>query len=208
VPYRETDATRATRDRKRTELVEAGLAVVADRGFAGTTIQAVAHRAGVSIGSFYTYFPARSDLLAAVFRAAADAELEQVRRAAEPRPADPAGTTAARRLGRIVDTFSRRALHRRRLARALLLEPADPAVEAERVRYARSYADLFAAVVGAGVATGELPAQDLSIVGPALVGAVAEALTGPLTPVGPDLDPDAVVATILGFCLHGVGARR
>jgi AcrR family transcriptional regulator len=204
VPYRETDATRAARDRRRVALVAAGVEVVAERGFAGATVQAVAGRAGLSASSVYTYFPARADLLTAVFREIASVELGHVREAAEPRPDDAPATAAQARLTRVVDTFARRALRRRRLARALLLEPADPAVEAERTLFAREYADLFGAIAAAGVASGELPAQDTRIVGAALVGAVASALTSPLAPLGEGVDPDALVATIVGFCLRGV----
>ncbi len=204
MPYRETDATRAARDRRRSALVRAGVDVVAERGFAGATVQAVATRAGLSASSVYTYFPARSDLLTAVFRQIASVELEHVRAAAEPRPDDQPATAARARLTRVVDTFARRALRRRRLARAILLEPADPAIEAERTLFSREHADVFDEIASAGVASGELPAQDTRIVGAALVGAVAAALTGPLAPLGEDVDPDALVATIVGFCLHGV----
>ncbi|GMA24300.1 hypothetical protein GCM10025864_20590 [Luteimicrobium album] len=204
MPYRETDATRAARDRRRAALIEAGVEVVAERGFAGATVQAVATRAGLGPSSVYTYFPARADLLTAVFRAIASAELARVGEAAEPRTDDAPATAAQARLARVVNTFARRALRRRRLARALLLEPADPAVEAERTLFAREYADLFGAIASDGVASGELPAQDTRIVGAALVGAVAGALTSPLAPLVDGVDPDVLVATILGFCLQGV----
>ena len=204
MPYRETDATRAARDRRRAALVAAGVEVVAERGFAGATVQAVAARAALGASSVYTYFPARADLLTAVFREIAAAELAHVRQAAEPQPDDAPATAAQARLTRVVDTFARRALRRRRLARALLLEPTDPAVEAERTLFAREYADLFGAIASDGVESGELPTQDTRVVGAALVGAVAEALTSPLAPLRAGVDPDTLVATILGFCLRGV----
>ena len=50
--------------------------------------------------------------------------------------AEAAAATGARRAERIaagVETFARRALRGRRLAWALLAEPVDPAVEAERL---------------------------------------------------------------------------
>ncbi|MFH6690008.1 hypothetical protein QVL82_14425, partial [Cellulosimicrobium funkei] len=120
---------------------------------------------------------------------------------------------------RLVDTGARRALRGPTLAWALLLEPVDPAVDAARLEYRRAYATTFADVVRDGVAAGEIPDQDVAVVATALVGAIGESLTGPLSPLaaardggstGPAPTPgerDAVVATIQRFCLGAVGAR-
>ena len=44
-----------------------------------------------------------------------------------------------------METFARRALRGPRLACALLAEPVDPAIEAERLAFRRAYRDVFAA---------------------------------------------------------------
>ena len=56
--------------------------------------------------------------------------------------------------------FARRALANPRLAWALLAEPVDPAVEAERLHFRHSYRDVLATVIADGVGSGELPEQD------------------------------------------------
>ena len=217
VPYRETPATLAARERKREALLDAARTIVAEHGFAGANVQALAARAGVSTGGVYSYFPTKADLLVAVFRQAADVELDAVRAAAAARPDDPPGDRTVARLGRAVDTFARRALRGPTLAWALLLEPVDPAVDAARLQYRRAYAATFAEVVRDGVGSGEIPDQDVPVVATALVGAIGESLTGPLSPLaagrdrraaGPAPAPgerDDVVATILRFCLGAVG---
>jgi hypothetical protein len=104
-----------------------------------------------------------------------------------------------------VETFARRALRGRRLAWALLAEPVDPAVEAERLQFRRAYADVFAAIVADGVAAGELAPQDPAFTAAALVGAIGEALVGPLAPTHatPDgADADALVGDLITFCLR------
>lgn len=218
MPYRETPATRAARERKREALLDAARTIVAGHGFAGASVQALAARAGVSTGGVYSYFPTKADLLVAVFRQAADVELDAVRAAASARADDPPGGTTVARLGRAVDTFARRALRGPTLAWALLLEPVDPAVDAARLEYRRAYAETFAEVVRAGVDAGEIPDQDVAVVATALVGAIGESLTGPLSPLAsgrpdapdgavPPAARDAVVATILRFCLGAVGAQ-
>ena len=76
----------------------------------------------------------------------------------------------------------------------------DPAVESERLRLRRGYRDVFAAVLADGVASGELEPHDTTTVAAALVGALGEALVGPLA-AGTDGRHDALVATLVDFCL-------
>lgn len=52
--------------RNRERLVDAARAVFAERGL-DASLEEVARRAGVSIGTLYNHFPARADLVAAVF---------------------------------------------------------------------------------------------------------------------------------------------
>lgn len=49
----------------RARIVTSALAVFAERGFAGTTMAAIASHARVPIGNLYRYFPSKEDLLAA-----------------------------------------------------------------------------------------------------------------------------------------------
>ena len=126
---------------------------VADGGYASASVQAVAARAGVATGSVYRHFPSKADLFAEVFRRASQRELDVVAAAG----AD-AGRPAAERIA-----AARRGLRpprpgRPALAYALIAEPVDPAVEAERLRFRRGYRDAFAAVLDDGVAAGELRA--------------------------------------------------
>ena len=58
-------------------------------------------------------------------------------------------------------TFARRALRNPRLAWALIAEPVDPRVDAERLAYRARYAELIAAGLAAGIEAGELPEQNV-----------------------------------------------
>jgi AcrR family transcriptional regulator len=163
----------------RERAVTAALDLVAAQGWAGASVTAIAARAGMSAGALYRHFPSKADLLVEVFRRAADREvsvLEDVARA----EAVAAGSSGEL-LRQAVSVFARRALDGPVLAFALLAEPADPAVEAERLVYRRRFRDVFAAIVRAGVACGELPGQDPDLTAAALVGAISEILIGPLS---------------------------
>ena len=119
----------------------------------------------------------------------------------------PEGASAAERLQTVLATFARRALGNPRLAWALIAEPVDPRVDAERLAYRGRYAALIAESLSEGIAAGELPEQNVELTAAALVGGCGEALVGPLAPVGRRRpDPDEVVAALRTFVSRAVGA--
>jgi hypothetical protein len=115
-----------------------------------------------------------------------------------------AGEPAPQRVAAGVETFARRALRARRFAWALLAEPVDPGVETERLAFRRDYRDLLAGVLREGVAAGELPAQDTDLVAAALVGAIGEALVGPLSAPAA-ADTEAAITSLVEFCERAIG---
>lgn len=195
VAYRPTEKTEARRTQTRARIVRAALELVAQGGYREAQVAAVARRAEVATGTVYRHFPSKADLLTEVFRVASQHEVDAVARVAEDAHAAP------ERLAAAVETFARRALAGRRLAWALLAEPVDPAVEAERLQFRRAYAQVFERAIVDGVAAGELPPQDAAFTATALVGAIGEALVGPLSP-GAHPDPDALVSNLIAFCLR------
>jgi AcrR family transcriptional regulator len=199
VPYRPTQLTEARSAATRERIVGAAHALIARGGYREAQVAAVAAGAGVATGSVYRHFPSKAELFAEVFRRASQREVDATRAAAEA-----AGGTASQQLAAAVETFARRALRGRRLAWALLAEPVDPAVEVERLAFRRAYAADFARVLRAGVAAGELAPQNVELTAAALVGALGEALVGPLSPVEDDVDADALVADLVTFCLRSV----
>lgn len=199
MPYRATERTEASRAAARERIVHAAHGLIAEGGYRAAAVAAVAARADVATGTVYRHFPSKSELFAEVFRRASQREVDATRAAA-----DAAGPAAAARLAAAVDAFARRALSGRRLAWALLAEPVDPAVEAERLAFRRAYADGFAAILRDGVAAGELAPLNVAVASAALVGALGEALVGPLSPVAPRADPDALVSDLVAFCLRSI----
>jgi len=203
VPYRPTDRTEAKRAATRERVVTAARELIAHGGYREAQVAAVAARAGVATGTVYRHFPSKAQLFAEVFRRVSQREVDAARAAA----AAVAPPTATRRLRAAIEAFAGRALRARRQAWALLAEPVDPAVEAERLAFRRAHAEHFEAILRDGIAAGELPAQNAPVAAAALVGALAEALVGPLSPVAPRTDPDALVADLVAFCLRAVTDR-
>ena len=198
MPYRPTARTEARREQTRERIVGAAHDLIAHGGYREAQVSAVARRAGVATGSVYRHFPSKADLFAEVFRRASQREVDAAVQAGE----GPGEATA--RLAAAVETFARRALRGRRLAYALLAEPVDPAVEAERLTFRRAYRDGFASIVRDGVASGALPPQDAELTAAALVGAIGETLVGPLSPGDHPESDDELVSALVRFCLRSV----
>lgn len=200
--YRPTARTEATRLAHRERLLDAARGLLAEGGYAAASVSALAERAGVATGSVYNHFGSKQELLAAVFRHIAGHELTAVREAVDARD------DAAARLRALVEVFSHRALQAPRTAWALLAERVDPLVETERLTYRRGYHTLAEQTIAAGVAAGELPPQDAHLSAAAVIGAISEALLGPLSPVADRTEPGPMVESIAALCLRAVGARQ
>jgi AcrR family transcriptional regulator len=204
MPYRPTERTEARKAATRERIAAAALDQVADGGYASASVQAVARRAGVAVGTVYRHFPSKAELFADVFRRASQRELDVV---VEVSTADG---PAPERVAAAAEAFSRRALAAPVLAYALIAEPVDPAVESERLRFRRGYRDAFARVLEDGAAAGELRPHDSQTVAAALVGALAEALVGPLSARngGPRRRHEALVASLVQFCLDALPEKE
>jgi AcrR family transcriptional regulator len=225
VAYRSTERTEARRAEVRSRIVAAARELIAEGGYVAAQVAPVAERAGVAVGTVYRHFPSKSDLFAEVFREASQHEVDAMRAAMEAMEG-----TAAERIAAGIEVFARRALRGRRLAWALLAEPVDPAVEAERLEFRQSYRDLMAEVIRAGIEAGELPEQDVEVTAAALIGGIGETMLGPLSPTHPyngsfhhqtgrssrsalalsprTTDPEVLIASLITFCTRAIGEER
>lgn len=187
-------ATASTRER----LLGAAREIVEEGGYASASVLAVAERAGVAAGTLYRHFASKEELFVELFRSVCDREVEAMLEAAEGR-ADP-----VQRLAGVLTTFAERALRRPRLAWALLAEPVDPAVDAERLAYRARYAAIVAGCLKDAVSSGAVPPQPVGLTAAALVGGCGEALVGPLAAESPR--PEETIEALRALVLRAVGA--
>jgi AcrR family transcriptional regulator len=201
--YRRTERTTARLAQAREAIVAAAHQLIATGGYRAATVAAVAERAGVATGTVYRHFPSKASLFAEVFRRASQHEVDATLAAARQ-----ARGGSGERIAAAVETFARRALRGRRLAWALLAEPVDPAIEQERLVFRRAYRDGFAAILADGLAAGELGPLDPELTAAALVGALAEALVGPLAPVARVRDEERLVGDLITFATNAINERN
>jgi AcrR family transcriptional regulator len=198
--YRTTERTEARRAETRARITTAARQLIAEGGYVAAPIAAVAARADVAVGTVYRHFPSKSDLFAEVFREASQHEVDAMADAI-----DATSGSASERIAAGVEAFARRAMAGRRLAWALLAEPVDPAVEAERLHFRHSYRDLMAGVIEEGIEAGDLPEQDVEVTAAALIGAIGETMLGPLSPTANGGNPEDLIASLINFCTRATG---
>ncbi len=188
----------------RVRLLRAAQELIEDGGYGQASVAAIAGRAGVAAGTLYRHFSSKEELFVEVFRSVCDRELGAMRAAADAMAADASHVD---RLVTVFCTFARRALRRPRLAWALIAEPVDPLVDAERLAYRERYSELAAGTLRAGIAAGELPDQNAELTAAALVGGCGEALVGPLSPLAAGQPAREEIVSALGiFVRRAVGA--
>jgi AcrR family transcriptional regulator len=192
--------TAGTRER----LLAAARELIEEGGYAGAPVVAIAGRAGVAAGTLYRHFASKSELFLEVFRSVCAGEERAMMAAAD---AVPAQEGAVGRLEAVLTTFAQRALQNPRLAWALLAEPVDQLVDAERLAYRERYAEMVARELREAIRAGEIPEQDVAFMAAALVGGCGEALVGPLSPVaGARPASGDVVPAIQSFVRRAIGA--
>jgi len=199
--YRRTEKVARRLAARHDAIIAAARALAAERGMAAVQIVPVAQRAGIAAGTVYRYFPSKTEMVAALVTAVSERELAAMRRAAGAAPGPLSALAAS------IATFAARALAQRRLAWAVLAEPADPEIGSARMSYRRTLAAELTARLSAAVTAGHLPEQDAALTAAALVGALVEGLVGPLAP---DLPDDPVKAreaaqTLTLLALRAVG---
>jgi AcrR family transcriptional regulator len=195
--YQQTDKTRRHKEETRLRILYTAREMITEGGFIAVHMSSVAHGAGLATGSLYRYFPCKADLLADVFRLVTQREVKVMAAVAA------SGGLATIRLAAAIETFARRAMRAPRLAYSLIFEPVDPLVETERLVFRSSYAKIIACLIEEGIASGEFPSQNAAVVANCVVGALAEALVGPLA-ASQTQNSEETAQTIVTFCLSAV----
>lgn len=168
---------------------------------AAVQIAPVAVRANVAAGTVYRYFPSKADLISELIADVSRAQLAAIRRASDAAPGPSSALAAA------VTTVAVHVVSNRKLSWGILAEPVEVDVTETRLASRREIAGEIESRIVAAVRAGHLPAQDTGLAATALLGALHEALVGPLAPDNLD-DPAKLrdaVQTVTLLALRAVG---
>ncbi|MCK7458424.1 TetR/AcrR family transcriptional regulator [Idiomarina aminovorans] len=199
--YRETARMQQRKQATRDTIVVQALKLLDERGFAGIQMVVLAQRANLATGTLYRYFGSKEQLCETLFKQATQIEIQQVQEQLQHEQAN-----ASERIAAALTTFAKRALRAPTTAWALIAEPVEPIVVAARLKYRERYAQLFEQAIELGIADGSLPQQNSALASRALVGAIAEALIGPLAQQAQQNEQQSISDSVR-FCLQAITAR-
>jgi AcrR family transcriptional regulator len=199
---------RRRKDARPAEIVDAALAVFAERGFSAARLDDVAARAGITKGTLYLYFPSKEELFKAVVRQALLPNIERVERLlrAHPGPAAAQVELMIGQIGALLQNTQIGAMPKLIIAEA-----------GNFPELARFYLEeviqrglgLLAGVVERGIASGELRAVDGGYAARALIAPVLLAAIWKSTfeaHAGARLDADAFLRAAVDLLLNGLRA--
>jgi AcrR family transcriptional regulator len=200
---------RRRKDARPAEIVDAALAVFAERGFSAARLEDVAARAGISKGTLYLYFPSKEELFKAVVRQALLPNIERVERLlrAHPGPAAAQVELIIGQIGALLQNTKIGAIPKLIIAEA-----------GNFPELARFYLEeviqrglgLMAAVVERGIASGELRAVDVgygarTLIAPVLLAAIWKSTFE--AHAGARLDAEAFLRSAVDVVLNGLRAE-
>ncbi|GLQ31326.1 TetR/AcrR family transcriptional regulator [Litoribrevibacter albus] len=201
--YRATANTQAKKAESRERLLNAGLDLVLEAGFTQLTINRVAQRAQVATGTVYRYFASKGELCEEIFLKATKIELAKVTETCKT-----PGKSPYQRMKTTLSEFAYRAIKGRRLAYALIAEPVDSMLDETRLQFRRAYAEQFSDLISEGIEAGDFREQSPMIAATAIVGAITEALVGPLSPNNCNpIESQKLTSDIVDFCMKAISQR-
>jgi len=178
--YRRTQAVVKRLAARRSAILAAARDTAAESGMAAVQIAPVAERANVAAGTVYRYFPSKAELISELIADVSGDQLEAVRRAADAAPGPLSALAAA------IATVAAHVVAQRKLSWAIVAEPIDVDVAPSRIESRRAIVAEIAVRIDVAMRGGHLPAQDAVLTAAAIIGALHEALVGPLAPAGLD----------------------
>ena len=128
--YRNTPATAARKQARRSALLEAATSLFATYGYHAATVPMIVAEAGSSVGSFYGHFRNKEDVFAAVLQALGDRVSEVIQQARASQP-DPLRTIPC-----AVESLFLHLVENPRQARILIVESSGLSPRLEKVRRA------------------------------------------------------------------------
>lgn len=199
--YRRTHQVVRRLAARRSAILAAARETAAEGGMAAVQIIPVAQRANVAAGTVYRYFPSKADLISEVISEVSSDQLVAVRRAADAAPGPLSALAAA------VTTIAVHALSQRKLVWGILAEPVDVDVDSSRISSRTAIIHEIEGRIEVAMRTSHLPSQNASLTAAALVGALHEALVGPLAPddLGNPVKMRDAVQTLTLMSLRAVG---
>ncbi len=198
--YRRTEKVETRQADKRADILDAARNQIAQHGFGGASMNAIAREANVATGTIYRYFENKDALFIATYKLLGEKEMEVIHRIAVA----PTPLNAIDRLSLAIRTFISRAMKSRRLSASLIGEPVSPQIDAARIEMRELHTSIYERIITDGIKSGCLQKQDARISASAIAGAIVSVMAGPLSPENRPIDADEMgkaADALVSFCV-------
>lgn len=178
------------------QLLDAALACFEERGYDDTSVQAIAARSEVSVGTVYRYFASKEHLLEAIhhrFHDGLEAAFDTAASTLAQRAATGGQLTADVALGALVDATAAFLVDQRIACRVIATYVPRVQQPDQRESHDRAFIDRLAAVLQVGVDRGVVASSDPALTAHLLYHAMRGTLTASVA-FGEPADLDGVVA--------------
>ena len=172
MPYQSSDKTRQKKDAKRTAMMQAAVQTFADKGYYSATVRDIVDEAGVSVGTFYFYFPDKETLFIHLYEETADFLLQTLQQAINSRVSFPQQVKAA------LQSYVSIAIYEPAVIQLLLVAGvgAVPALDDKRAQFRESMVLLWERPLRDALDKNMLAPQNVRLTAVALSGAIDAAI--------------------------------
>ncbi|MEN8722767.1 MAG: TetR/AcrR family transcriptional regulator [Alphaproteobacteria bacterium] len=205
--YRRTEKVETRQADTRADILDAARNQIAQHGFGGASMSAIAREADVATGTLYRYFENKDALFIATYKQLGEKEMDVIHRIAT----HSGPSSAVERLALAITTFISRALKSRRLSASLIGEPVSPQIDAARIKMRELHTDIYERIIIDGIKAGSLPEQNTRIGASAIAGAIVSVMAGPLAPENRPVDAqqiDEATKALITFCVAAIRPNR
>jgi AcrR family transcriptional regulator len=172
MPYQSSDKTRQKKDAKRTAMMQAAVRTFAENGYQAATVRDIVDDAGVSVGTFYFYFPDKETLFVHLYEETAEFLLQTLQQAINSRASFPQQVKAA------LQSYVSIAIYEPAAVQLMLVAGvgAVPSLDDKRLKFRESMVSLWERPLKNAQDKHMLVDQNVHLTAVALAGAIDDAI--------------------------------
>jgi AcrR family transcriptional regulator len=172
MPYQSSEKTRQKKDAKRTAMMQAAVQIFAEKGYQAATVRDIVDEAGVSVGTFYFYFPDKETLFIHLYEETAEFLLQTLQQAINSRVSFPQQVKA------VLQSYVSIAIYEPAVVQLMLVAGvgAVPALDGKRAAFREGMVGMWERSLSAALEKNMLAPQNERLTAVALSGAIDAAI--------------------------------
>lgn len=196
--YHSSEKTQRKKDAKRTAMMQAAVRVFAEKGYHAATIREVVAKAGVSIGTFYFYFPDKEILFVHLYEETAAFLLRAIQQAINSRATLPQQISAG------LQAYINIAVYEPAVVQLLLLrgDGSIPSLAIKQAEFREQLVNTWQRPLKTAIDHALIVPQNTRRTAEALAGAFNEVILNLLKHPDPEMEAALVVDDMTAFALR------